>query len=578
MLPVFVVCVEERQRVPMEENRQTDGAEEDRQTDGAASKPTKRYPCKICDKIVTNRARHMVAVHKVDIIKARGMRYDDLQTKRKKVQCPLCQRMIINLGRHLENVEKVARDSEQWEQLMKRTKRNGPEQEISCIPAQHPQRQVLEDFIKFRRTFQERSLNTIKKEMTSIMSCLLALNRSANLEVIFKIPDDDDSRASAIFMTMILIPMKTILQKEGNRVASSQYNKLLAFSTFLKWLSEAKHFFLQKNNLASEVQNLHTHVKAAMVQFRASKKMRAIAINTETRPMDIQNDFETKNLMTSLACEDTWSDKTKARDVLMTLLAVGSISRLGAIRNMTVEQLHNAKTVEEDENLYRIDVTTHKTMKIYGAAGIYLSKDLKPHLQRYLDERPAESPWVFCTSTGKQISSSHAAYVFRKMTHTTATQMRKSVAVAHRESPAEVQNAISEAMLHSLIVHKESYAGKTHHSTVYKGLRAVGAVQTLQVVEEEPGPSGLNQSSMDDQPGPSVNQSSMDDQPGPSQTPVSPPPASARKQSPAPVSKSMGTLLRFQKPLKPVCAEEWPQKYTREERVLRAVNAFLFFT
>ncbi|XP_076467083.1 uncharacterized protein LOC143298199 [Babylonia areolata] len=158
----------------------------------------------------------------------------------------------------------------------------------------------------------------------------------------------------------------------------------------------------------------------------------------------------------------------------MTLLAVGSISRLGAIRNMTVEQLHNAKTVEEDENLYRIDVTTHKTMKIYGAAGIYLSKDLKPHLQRYLDERPADSPWVFCTSTGKQISSSHAAYVFRKMTHTTATQMRKSVAVAHRESPAEVQNAISEAMLHSLIVHKESYAGKTHHSTVYKGLRAVG--------------------------------------------------------------------------------------------------------
>ncbi|XP_076467675.1 uncharacterized protein LOC143298676 [Babylonia areolata] len=71
--------------------------------------------------------------------------------------------------------------------------------------------------------------------------------------------------------------------------------------------------------------------------------------------MDIQNDFPTKHLMTSLASEDTWSDKTKARDVLMTLLTVGSISRLGAIRNMTMEQLDTANTVEEDENLYRID-------------------------------------------------------------------------------------------------------------------------------------------------------------------------------------------------------------------------------
>ncbi|KAK3757717.1 hypothetical protein RRG08_066192 [Elysia crispata] len=78
----------------------------------------------------------------------------------------------------------------------------------------------------------------------------------------------------------------------------------------------------------------------------------------------------------------------------------------------------------------------------------------------YLTERNVPSKWVFCTTSGGQLSSSQAAAIFRRLTKTTATCMRKSVAIAHRESTSEIQSAISEAMLHSMAVHRESYAAK----------------------------------------------------------------------------------------------------------------------
>ena len=49
---------------------------------------------------------------------------------------------------------------------------------------------------------------------------------------------------------------------------------------------------------------------------------------------------------------------------------------------------------------------------------------------RYLTERNVPSKWVFCTTSGGQLSSSQAAAIFRRLTKTTATCMRKSVAIA----------------------------------------------------------------------------------------------------------------------------------------------------
>ncbi|KAK3736180.1 hypothetical protein RRG08_009895 [Elysia crispata] len=116
----------------------------------------------------------------------------------------------------------------------------------------------------------------------------------------------------------------------------------------------------------------------------------------------------------------------------MTVLAIGSMSGLGALRNMLVDE--------------------------------------------FQDSHPAQEKNMFIV----ELSSSQAAAIFRRLTKTTATCMRESVAIAHRESTSEIQSAISEAMLHSMAVHRESYAAKAHQSTIYKGLKAVGSVQCLQ--------------------------------------------------------------------------------------------------
>ncbi|XP_070191510.1 uncharacterized protein [Littorina saxatilis] len=177
--------------------------------------------------------------------------------------------------------------------------------------------------------------------------------------------------------------------------------------------------------------------------------------------------------------------------------------------------------------------------------------------------------------------------------------MRKSIAVAHRDSSAHTQSAISEAMLHSMAVHQESYAAKTHKKTIYKGLRAVGAVQCLQGEEGRPGLPGTSQSSpsrLED------DESSTINDPSPSDIEMAPPESSAASvsayeedeeawlpskmktassrppPSPLPVKKMApqkhnpgGGFLRFEKPLKAVDPAEWPLGYTREERVLRGI-------
>ncbi|KAK7105306.1 hypothetical protein V1264_016707 [Littorina saxatilis] len=134
--------------------------------------------------------------------------------------------------------------------------------------------------------------------------------------------------------------------------------------------------------MSPEVQILRATVKAAMVHFCAAKKIRTIAINRGTKPIDLGADLPVTRLLKSLEEEATWSNLATVRDTLLTVLAVGSIARLGALRNMTRVQLDAAKEVEEDSNLVCVEVDAHKTSKKYGAAGIYVTKKLQSFLER----------------------------------------------------------------------------------------------------------------------------------------------------------------------------------------------------
>ena len=98
--------------------------------------------------------------------------------------------------------------------------------------------------------------------------------------------------------------------------------------------------------------------------------------------MDLGADLPVNRLLKSLEEESTWSNLSTVRDTILTVLAVGSIARLGALRNMTRDQFDAAKDVEEDDDLVCIDVAAHKTAKTYGAAGIYVTKKLQDFLKR----------------------------------------------------------------------------------------------------------------------------------------------------------------------------------------------------
>ncbi|XP_076459461.1 uncharacterized protein LOC143292759 [Babylonia areolata] len=273
-------------------------------------------------------------------VEARGVHHDIIKTKRKTLQCPVCQGRMINLGRHLNDVEHIPRQSQHWQYLMGTART----------------RQMMADYVEFRRHIQKRRASTIKKEMSYIMECLLALHSQGHLEVIFKIPQDGH-RPSSTFMLRVLLPMRRVFNQKGNKVASCQYNKLLAFSTFLQWLLEARGQYLKTHGITSEVRHLHALVNATLVQLRASKKLRMTAINKRSRPMDTSSDLAAQRLMTTLQDEDTWTDMTRVRDTLLTVLTAGTFSRLAVLTNMTTQR------VAKDDNFFSVKIpegTTHE--------------------------------------------------------------------------------------------------------------------------------------------------------------------------------------------------------------------------
>ena len=95
----------------------------------------------------------------------------------------------------------------------------------------------------------------------------------------------------------------------------------------------------------------------------------------------VGEDLPAQKLLASLEKSGTWKNLRRVRDCIMTLLVIGNLSRLGALRNMLVNEFEASCPAQED-NMFHTDVQKHKTSKTYGAAGIYLTFSLKRHIER----------------------------------------------------------------------------------------------------------------------------------------------------------------------------------------------------
>ncbi|KAK3804449.1 hypothetical protein RRG08_042208 [Elysia crispata] len=131
--------------------------------------------------------------------------------------------MVINLPRHLNQVEKIVRSSDEWKNIMAITDVPTPKKIDGTdfgIFVDHPQKGLLLESTEYRKAVQQRASSTVSKDMKSLMECLKALNRSGNLQLILKAPDDDRNRIRHIFRARVVNPMKNWVKKEGSKAAS----------------------------------------------------------------------------------------------------------------------------------------------------------------------------------------------------------------------------------------------------------------------------------------------------------------------------------------------------------------------
>ena len=569
------------------------------------SKKMKKFTCHICKKSVTHRARHMILVHDMGELEARNLRYDQLVPQRKKERCPKCERKVVNLRRHLTEVEKLSPEERQDVMEMVRQKAGKrvalplEKKENLYIPDNHPQKDILKDFVRFRSGMQDRRISTVRKEIAYLMDSLMALNKTGNLEVIFKNPTGDTASVVDLYDVFILKPLHRSLEKGGTRVASGHYNKLVALTNFLKWLLESRSRYLAEHNMEHEARSLINIVKSSMGRFRAARTARTRDINKGTKPIDVEVDLPVAKLLAKLCDDETWSNLLAVRDSILAILTASNLSRLGELTNMTIDQFQNASEIEED--LFCVNVAEHKTAKTYGDADIFISKEIYGFLKRYINERTEKSNFVFCTTRETPVSTSQAGTIFKRLTGITATQVRKGVAITHREDPDEVQAALSEAMLHTPSVHKKWYATLKRKATTLKGLRAAGSIQVM----HSPASSAPSTSSLPNQPSTSGQKekglSSRQNQLGlslkktkTSKTGVAVDKVKKKHQQQCDKDrahieeeeeeeeedwprkkipqKPFSDILRFEVPLNPVEPDKWPQEYTREPRMLRGMH------
>ncbi|KAK3756888.1 hypothetical protein RRG08_011461 [Elysia crispata] len=114
--------------------------------------------------------------------------------------------MVINLPRHLEQVEKIVRVSDERKDIMAITDVPTPNKIDGTdfgIFADHPQKGLLLEYTEYRKAVQQRASSTVSKDMKSLMECLKALNRSGNLQLILKAPDENRNRIRHIFRARI---------------------------------------------------------------------------------------------------------------------------------------------------------------------------------------------------------------------------------------------------------------------------------------------------------------------------------------------------------------------------------------
>ena len=99
------------------------------------------------------------------------------------------------------------------------------------------------------------------------------------------------------------------------------------------------------------------------------------------KAIDVSEDLPTQKLLNALEKASTWKNIRRVRDCIMTVLAIGSMSSLGALRNMLVDEFQDSHPAQE-KTMFIVEVKNHKTSKTYGAAGIYFTASLKRQSER----------------------------------------------------------------------------------------------------------------------------------------------------------------------------------------------------
>ncbi|KAK3744799.1 hypothetical protein RRG08_042183 [Elysia crispata] len=120
-------------------------------------------------------------------------------------------------------VEKIVRGSDEWKDIMAITDVPTPKKIDGTdfrIFVDHPQKGLLLEYTEYRKAVQQRASSTVSKDMKSLMECLKALNRSGNLQLILKAPDENRNRIRHIFRARVVNPIKNWVKREGNKAAS----------------------------------------------------------------------------------------------------------------------------------------------------------------------------------------------------------------------------------------------------------------------------------------------------------------------------------------------------------------------
>ena len=169
------------------------------------------------------------------------------------------------------------------------------------------------------------------------------------------------------------------------------------------------------------------------------------------------------------------SEYTLVRDFLVMQIALGNASRSGVLSLMSVDDIHNARKVEDK---YVVSVKEHKTSHINGPAKVVLDERLFRWLTLYVDKiRPQftnkllENCKVFLSINGESLSSGQISSCLKSVwkksnlgggDQLNCTIIRKTaVSTIHQHHPEQRQN-LADLMCHHPISFVSCFNSVTH--------------------------------------------------------------------------------------------------------------------